>query len=88
VVVENATYHSKEDKKEPSSNSLKFSIEYLLRNNNIYYDSDKTKIKISRCSKENSSKLAYSTDTRLKYNEFSHVRESPYHPGINTMEVI
>jgi hypothetical protein len=35
VVVGNATWHGKVHKKEPSSNSLKFSTDYLLSNNNI-----------------------------------------------------
>ncbi|PSN53932.1 hypothetical protein C0J52_02406 [Blattella germanica] len=85
VVIDNAPYHNKQDNKIPST-SLKSEIQEWLWNNNIPFDPDMTKAELLIRAKQYRPKKIYSklfTDAG-----FTTLRLSPYHPDMNTIELI
>ncbi|XP_047522690.1 uncharacterized protein LOC125061341 [Pieris napi] len=88
VVVDNASYHNKEDENAPTSNTKKAEMQSWLAEKGIAFTSDMLKSELyDIIKKHKESHKIYSIDKILQEHNHRVLRLPPYHPDLNPIEM-
>lgn len=89
MVVDNASYHNKQANKCPNSNSTKAEMQSWLFENNIEFSPLMLKVELYNLIKRHKpANVKYVIDDVLKFHGHDVLRLPPYHPELNTIELI
>ncbi|RZF32437.1 hypothetical protein LSTR_LSTR001901 [Laodelphax striatellus] len=89
VVIDNASYHNKQIDKCPTSNSTKADMQQWLNDRNIQFTVDMLKVQLYDLIKlHKPASIRYLIDDIIKAQGFDVLRLPPYHPELNTIELI
>lgn len=89
VVLDNASYHNAEENKAPNSGSRKQLMIDWLRNNDLPFTKNETKVELYETIKRNKGHFkTFKIDKLLQESGFSVLRLPPYHPDLNPIEMI
>ena len=84
--MDNASYHSRQLKKTPCSNSAKATIQYFMLRNDIYFDFSYNKKELLQILKAMDIKKAYVCDTMAAESGHTVLRLPPYYCVLNTID--
>ena len=88
IVMDNASYHSRQVNKPPSSSSKKADIIAWLLNNQINFEQDMLKVELLELVKKNREATTYAVDKMAEERGHQVVRLPPYHCTFNPIEMI
>lgn len=89
IVMDNASYHSAQVEKVPSSSSRKADIQCWLKSKSIPFSDDQLKSELLQLVKQNKHMfLAYQIDTLASAAGHEVVRLPPYHCELNPIELV
>lgn len=88
VVMDNASYHSVQENKKPTSSSIKQSIMDWLRHNNVAFQEPITKAELLLLVKYVQTKPTYRIDKLFVDAGHTVVRLPPYHPDLSPIELV
>ena len=88
VVMNNASYHSRQMNKTPASSSTKGDIKTWLQQNDIDYDEEMLKVELLDLVRSSSHKKTYFVDELAKEHGHQVLRLSPYQCDLNSIELI
>lgn len=88
IVMDNASYHSRQIVKIPTTNSKKAEIQDFLINNNLYFDVNYTKSKLLQVLATESFPKCYFVDELAKQKGHFVLRLPPYYCIFNPIELI
>lgn len=86
IVMDNASYHSRQLKKTPCSNSTKATIQDFMLENDIYFDFSYNKKELLQILKAMDIKKAYVCDTMAAESGHTVLRLPPYYCVLNPIE--
>ncbi|CAK1592281.1 unnamed protein product [Parnassius mnemosyne] len=88
VVVDNASYHNKQEDPAPTSNSRKADMQSWLREKNIEFEETMLKPQLYKLIAKNKERFKkFNIDKILKENNHLVLRLPPYHPDLNPIEM-
>lgn len=88
IVLDNAPYHSRLQKKIPNSSSNKETIQEFLYESNIFFENSYTKKQLLECIKSFEFSKEYVVDTIARKHNHDVLRLPPYHCIFNPIELI
>lgn len=89
LVVDNASYHNVQVDRAPSSSAKKEDMQKWLTNHNIPFRADMLKIELLEIVRQNKDRyIRYAVDDILAEQEHTILRLPPYHPELNSIELI
>ncbi|XP_053395641.1 uncharacterized protein LOC128555879 [Mercenaria mercenaria] len=88
IVMENASYHSMQAEKFPTSSSRKQEIKEWLRKQNIAFDDGLLKPQLLDLCRLHKLEPSYSVDQIIRRHGHEVLRLPPYHPDFNAIELI
>ena len=88
IIMDNASYHSMQSEKNPTSSSRKADIQNWLRSHNIEFDNDMLRPQLLALAKAHKPPPKYVIDTLTRENGHEVLRLPPYHPDLNPIELI
>uniref|UniRef100_A0A2A4K5K9 Tc1-like transposase DDE domain-containing protein n=1 Tax=Heliothis virescens TaxID=7102 RepID=A0A2A4K5K9_HELVI len=88
VVVDNTSYHNKEEDPAPSSNARKAEMQSWLHKKQIHYDDNMLKPQLYKLIVQTKDKCKkYNLDKILKHHSHDVLRLPPHHPDLNPIEM-
>lgn len=88
IVMDNASYHSRQVDKPPTSNSKKEEIKLWLRGNGISFQEDMLKVELLQLVKQQQRAPVYVVDKMAQDRGHEVVRLAPYNCDLNPIELI
>ena len=88
VIMDNASYHSRQVNKAPTSSSTKSDIKAWLQQNDIDHDEDMLKVELLDLVRGSSHKKTYFVDELAKEHGHQVLRLAPYQCDLNPIELI
>lgn len=88
IVLDNASYHNKQEDKKPNSSFLKADIQQWLTRHNIAFTPAMTKPELLMCVKSANVQQTYSVDKIITNAGHTVIRLPPYHADLNPIELV
>lgn len=88
IIMDNAPYHSVVLNKEPSSSWNKAAIMEWLRNNQIHFNANTSKLELYSIVKRNKKEKVYKIDELVREHGHEVLRLPPYHCEFNAIELV
>lgn len=88
IVMDNAKYHSREEKRIPNASSRKEEIMEFLRENDTYYEDSYTKVQLLEVLRTKEFRKSYRIDKIAIENGYRVIKLPPYHCELNPIEMI
>ena len=88
IVMDNASYHSVQSERNPTSSTRKADLQEWLRKHNVPFDNTMLRPQLLALAKANKPSPKFVIDTIAKEKGHEILRLPPYHPDLNPIEMI